>query len=76
VIDSMLNSARGPTVKIEAKTGTRRVKHVDRFGVIADRIVSVVEVWIDGICLHHECESPEQARAMVVRMSYALGLDK
>ena len=63
-------------MKIEAKTGTRRVKQLDRFGQPGDRIVPTVEVWIDGMCFTHDCESPEQARAMVIRVSYALGVDK
>lgn len=63
-------------MKIEAKTGTRKNKHVDKFGVPGDRIVNVVELWIDGVCFIHDCESPEQARAMVIRIAYGLGIDK
>jgi len=62
-------------MKIDVKSGTRKVKHVDRFGVVGDKIQPVVEVWIDGICLTHDCDSPEQARAMVVRLAYALGVE-
>lgn len=72
----MISLAKEASVKIEAKTGTRRVKHADRFGVVADRIVPVVEVWVDGICLVHDCESPEQARALVIRLTYALGVER
>ena len=63
-------------MKIEAKTGTRRTRHVDRFGVPGDRIVPVVELRVDGVSFTHDCESPEQARALVIRISYALGIDK
>lgn len=65
-----------PAMKVEAKTGIRRVKHVDRFGIAGDRIVPVVELWVDGVCFVHECDSPEQARAMVIRVAYGLGIDK
>lgn len=63
-------------MKIEARTSTRRVKHVDRFGVVADRITPVAELWVDGICLVHECTSPEEARAMVIRLTYAFGVER
>lgn len=62
-------------MKVQVKTGTRKVKHADRFGVVGDRIVPVVEVWIDGICTHHYCDSQEQARALVIRLAYALGVE-
>lgn len=71
----MLPLRKEGTLKIEARTGTRKVKHTDRFGVPADRIVNVVELWVDGVCFVHDCDSPEQARAMVVRMLYALGVE-
>lgn len=61
-------------MKIEVKTNTRVVKHIDRFGAPGTRIQNVVEVWIDGICFVHECASPEESRTLVIRMSYALGL--
>lgn len=62
-------------MKVEVKTGTRKVKHVDKFGQPADRITPVVEVWIDGICCVHECSTGEQARALAVRLAYALGVE-
>jgi hypothetical protein len=62
-------------MKVEVKSGTRRVKTADRFGVLGDRITPVVEVWIDGVCCIHECRSHEEARALVIRFAYALGIE-
>lgn len=61
-------------VKVEVKTGTRRTRHVDKFGVVGDRLQNTCELWVDGVCFYNDCNSPEEARALVVRMSYALGL--
>jgi hypothetical protein len=61
-------------MKIEVKTATHKRKHIDRFGNAAERPQPVVEVWIDGLCCVHICDSPEQARATAIRFSYALGL--
>ncbi len=62
-------------MKIEVKSSTRKVKHADRFGVLGDKITPVVEVWIDGICMHHYCDSPEQARALAIRIARKLGVE-
>ena len=61
-------------MKIEVKTGTRKVTRVDRFGVVGDKVVPVAEVWIGGVCTHHYCNSPEEARALVVKFAFELGL--
>lgn len=60
-------------MKIEARTGTRQAKTVDRFGVPGHRTVPVVELWLEGECFVHECSTPEEARALVVRMTFAIG---
>lgn len=62
-------------MKIEVKTNIRRTKHVDRLGMPGERSQPVVEVWIDGICCHHECVSMEEARTLVIRLAYALGVE-
>lgn len=62
-------------MKIEVKSAVRRMKHVDRFGMPGERIQPVVEVWIDGVCCHHECNTVEEARSLVIRLAYALGVE-
>lgn len=62
-------------MKIEVKTNTRQTKHVDRYGMPGVRSQPVVEVWIDGIPCYHECASMEEARALVIRFAYALGIE-
>lgn len=61
-------------MKIEVKTSVRKTKHADRFGVLGDRLVPCVDVIIDGISFMHDCENPEEARALAIRISYAMGL--
>lgn len=62
-------------MKIEVKSGIRRSRGVDKYGQPGDMIHPVVEVWIDGVCCIHECKTPEEARALVIRFSYALGIE-
>lgn len=61
-------------MNVSVKTGTRRHRVPDRYGVMGDRIQHVAEVWIGGRCFTQDCATPEEARAVVLATTYELGL--
>lgn len=61
-------------MKISVKTGTRRHRVPDRYGVWGDRLQHTVEVWIGGRCFVQDCLSAEEARATVVATLHELGI--
>jgi hypothetical protein len=63
-------------MKIEVKSNTKRTRYVDRYGMPGMRVTPVVEVWIDGVVCYHECNTQDEARALVIRFAYALGLER
>lgn len=63
-------------MKIELKTGTRKMKHTDKFGQVGERSRPVVEMWVGGFCFVHECETLDQATKIVIRLSWEMGLEK